>query len=365
MKVINTGNRYEIHSDMMKTHDQLPAQVYSVAFDKMRGFALYRHADIEINEKVYGVHEEKVEKVLRSFAAFERSLGVILSGNKGIGKSLFAKMLAIRAVKAGLPVLIVDHFIPGIASYLESIEQEVMVMFDEFDKTFGEVSTGENEAKPQAGLLSLFDGMAQGKKLFVITCNQLRSLNDYLVNRPGRFHYHFRFDYPDGMEIREYLLDKLKPEFRGEIEKVVAFAQRVNLNYDCLRAIAFELNTGEPFERAITDLNILNLNEERYNITVFLANNKQYTRKNVCMDLFNREETVDVWMSDGTGCSDMCVVFNPGHCVYDSVKNVTMVSGEDITLRWDEPDGHKGDEWNPQYAIITRANGKYYHYLAA
>ena len=78
-----------------------------------------------------------------------------------------------------------------------------------------------------------------GKKLFLITCNEIRKLNDYLINRPGRFHYHFRFDYPSYEEIRENLQDKLEEKYYGEIEGVVAFSRKVNFNYDCLRAIIF------------------------------------------------------------------------------------------------------------------------------
>lgn len=37
-----------------------------------------------------------------------------------------------------------------------------MILFDEFDKTFAK---GRNESDPQANMLSLFDGVAQGKKL--------------------------------------------------------------------------------------------------------------------------------------------------------------------------------------------------------
>lgn len=365
MKAINIGTRYEIYGDTLKTYDQLPAQVYSVCFDKMAGFYLDQHADIEISEKVYGVHEEKVDKVVRSFAAFERNLGVILSGYKGIGKSLFAKMLSIRAVKAGLPVLIVDRFIPGIASYLESIDQEIMVLFDEFDKTFGEISSGDNEASPQAGLLTLFDGIAQGKKLFVITCNKLKSLNDYLINRPGRFHYHFRFDYPTDGEIRQYLGDKLLPEHTGEIEKVVAFSKRVVLNYDCLRAIAFELNTGESFEKAISDLNIINLDDEQYNVTIYLANRKQYVRKSLSLDLFDKERTADFWTASEEGVHDLRVAFDMANCIYDSARGMTTVDGQDIKMFWEEPDEHKGDDWTPLYATIARVKGKNLHYLVA
>ena len=47
-----------------------------------------------------------------------------------------------------------------------------MVLFDEFDKTFSNIKAGENEPDPQAGLLSLFDGVACISK--IISCIQLK-----------------------------------------------------------------------------------------------------------------------------------------------------------------------------------------------
>ena len=196
MKAISIGKRYEIYDDSLKAYDRLPAKTYTVRFEKMSGFFLEVRTDLAVKEKVYGIHPEKADKVFQAFTKFERNLGIILSGDKGIGKSLFARILASKAVEDGYPVIIVDQYIPGIASYIESIEQEAVFLLDEFDKTFGSIRSGDGGGDPQAGLLSLFDGTSQGKKLFIITCNSLNRLNDYLVNRPGRFHYHFRFEYP-------------------------------------------------------------------------------------------------------------------------------------------------------------------------
>ena len=363
MKAICIGTRYEIYSDTLKTYDQLPAQVYSVCFDEMTGFYLNKHTDIEIKEKVYGVHTEKVEKVIRSFEAFERSLGVILSGSKGIGKSMFAKMLACRAVQNGMPVLIVDCYRPGIASYLESIDQEIMILFDEFDKTFG--TPGKAENGPQTSMLSLFDGVAQGKKLFVITCNQMNSLNEFLVNRPGRFHYHFRFNYPSDAEIRAYLHDKLQPCYTAEIEKVVAFSMRVNLNYDCLRAIAFELNRGESFEQAIADLNILNLGEERYDIVLQFANKQKYVAKDVPLNLFDPSRSARFWMPNEHGFHDLEVSFNLDSCVYNYAERTISIDGKGINLYWNNPETHKGDAWAPKYAEVALTKERSFRFIAA
>ena len=276
-KIISTGSTFRIYGDDLVTHNQLPAQIYSIRCSQMTGFYLEKHADIEINEdKIYSVHTEKVNKVLNAFPNFNKNLGVILSGAKGIGKSLFSKILAVEAVKKGLPVIIVDTYIPGLANFIEEIEQEVMVMFDEFDKTFGGVNKSDGMADPQTELLTLFDGLAQGKKLYVITCNNLNTLSDYLVNRPGRFHYHFRFLYPTADEIRDYMEDKLDKQYYDEIENVIAFSVRMNLNYDCLRSIAFELNNGLKFQQAINDLNIIRISQYK-NIKIIVEFENQAT----------------------------------------------------------------------------------------
>lgn len=254
MKIISTGNTYEVFDNTLKTFDKLPPQVYSVRFSKQKGFYLKKHENITVDEKIYGAIPEKVDKVLRSFEAMSRNLGVILSGDKGMGKSLFAKILTNNAIDNEIPVIIVDEYIPGISHYIESIDQEVMVLFDEFDKTFKTFDNNDSQDE----LLSLFDGVCGGKKLFVITCNLLYNINSFILNRPGRFHYHFRFEYPNSEEIRRYLKDKIDEQFYPQIDEVVAFSKRVSLNYDCLRAIAFELNNGTSFSSAITDLNIIN-----------------------------------------------------------------------------------------------------------
>ena len=106
----------------------------------------------------------------------------------------------------------------------------------------------------------MFDGTAVSfRRLYIITCNDIYDLSNLLLNRPGRFHFHFRFKAPDKDEIVYYMKDKLDPAYYNEIDNVLNFAVKVPLNYDCLRAIAIELNTGETFSDIIDDLNIKNI----------------------------------------------------------------------------------------------------------
>ncbi len=336
MKAIKIGTKIEIYNDTVMTYNELPARSYIVRFEKMAGFYLDEYTDIQVKEdKIYGEHMKKVQKVLRTYEKFERNLGVILSGCKGIGKSMFAKLLSVEAIKGNIPIIVVDQYIPGIASYLETIDQSVMVLFDEFDKTFCDVKPSEGEVEPQAALLSLFDGISQGKKLFVITCNDIRKLNDFFVNRPGRFHYHFRFEYPSADEIRTYLHDKLGKVHYHEIEPIIAFSRKVDLNYDCLRAIAFEVNSGESFHSAIKDLNIINLAQEHYDFTICFENASPMYVRNRNIDFFNNEEisicfaeddyneilTVGFWIEDGE---------------YNVKNNCVVIAAEKLRITYDE-----------------------------
>lgn len=373
MKAISQGdNTYDIFDDSLRVYEKLPAQSYVVRFSDRRGFYLSKYVDMDVNEeKVYGVHDDKVEKVMASFAEMSRSLGVILSGDKGIGKSLFAKMLSAEAIRRGIPVIVVDTYINGIASYIESIEQEAMILFDEFDKTFGEVRAKDGESSPQTSLLTLFDGLSGGKKLFVVTCNELRKLNEYLINRPGRFHYHLRFEYPSALEIREYLGDKLAEEFRGEIDNVVSFACKVSLNYDCLRSIAFELNHGLTFAEAIKDLNIINIEREAYRVILRYANGMTATNKNVSLDMFGDDDTTTVYLYDSKGYNFVDVTFTPTDAIYDYRAGGHIIPADKLKVRYCGYDDDDEDYKAPIEAakattaeclVISRKLNKEIHY---
>lgn len=367
MKAISQGdNTYDIFDDSLRVYEKLPAQSYVVRFSDRRGFYLSKYVEMDITEpKVYGVHEAKVEKVLNSFHEMNRSLGVILSGDKGIGKSLFAKMLAATAIQNSIPVIVVDTFINGIASYIESIEQEAMILFDEFDKTFGEVRAKDGESSPQTNLLTLFDGLSGGKKLFVVTCNELRKLNEYLINRPGRFHYHFRFEYPSALEIRQYLEDKLQNDCHAEIDNVVAFSGKVSLNYDCLRSIAFELNHGLTFAEAIKDLNIINIDNEVFRVSLRFENGMTATNKRCYLDMFGDDDEEDIELYDTHGNYIGEVTFSPANSMYDTRTYSYVVAPENFKIDYYDGDSDAVKavkESKPEYLMISRRVERNIHY---
>lgn len=274
MKVAVTGNISRIMSSSLEVTDVLEVATYTIQYSKGEGFFLEKVEPLEAHEeRVFGVHEEKVEKIFKTYKHIGRSLGTILSGGKGIGKSLFARMIAERAATENMPTIIVDTPYPGISSFIDSIEQEALVLFDEFEKTFAK-NNKEGNGETQDSLLGLFDGVSTQKRLYVITCNELRQVNSFMINRPGRFHYHIEFGNPNHDEIIEYLGYKLDKKYTNEIQKVSRFGARVPLNYDSLRAIALELSFGNSFEESIEDLNIVSDSSVKYKLELMLKDGR-------------------------------------------------------------------------------------------
>ena len=269
MNIVNAGSRFQVYGEDVKTFRKLPVGSYNVDFHKMMGFFLTERSDLTVTEeKIYGSSEYKVQKVMQSYYLSDRNFGVLLSGQKGIGKSLFVRLVAQAAIEHKYPVLVVSSAIPGLAEFISSIEQECVGVFDEFEKTFAK----QDDWNPQDEMLSLFDGIDGGHKLFIVTCNKLEDLSQYMLNRPGRFHYHFTMTAPTQEEVHDYLWDKLDPDYRDAIKDVVNLAGVIDMPYDYLRAIAFELNQGYDLKEVMSDLNITRVNSMRFDVKVYLSN---------------------------------------------------------------------------------------------
>lgn len=261
MKFINLNNdRYGIvEDDNAYIAKFLPIGTYElVRIESMAGENIYfqKIDDMKATEKIYGSHKDKCNMILESYNAMERSMGVILSGQKGSGKSLMLKMIA-RNSK--LPVIVVRSYFPSLSSILDKITQECVIVFDEFEKNFSMLNKNDcddESSTEQGNLLSMFDGLSSTKKLYVITCNNIRGINKYYFDRPGRFHYHITFTEPTIEEVIEYLADKVKSENMLPEKDIYALYNKYNMSYDILRAIAFEINMGRDIRKVIKDLNV-------------------------------------------------------------------------------------------------------------
>ncbi|MBO9625756.1 MAG: AAA family ATPase [Microbacterium sp.] len=286
---IETGGHVRVYDDAVRTHQMFPLGTYRVHFSSKEGFSLVRIDDLTVGtERIYGGRDRKVQKIFRSYALSDRSLGVMLSGDKGIGKSLFLRMVAEEALDQGLPVVVVSEDHDGIVEFLDSLD-ECLIVFDEFEKTFPTGRSGHSGGgNRQNQFLTLFDGLSSAKRIYCLTVNDIADISTYIVNRPGRFHYHMRFEYPGPDEVRQYLIDQAPDANPDEIENVALFSRRARLNYDHLRAIAFELQQPDTlFSEIVEDLNIKSVEPSTYRIEARFPDGKVWSDE-VEMNLFER-----------------------------------------------------------------------------
>ncbi|MFD9867512.1 AAA family ATPase [Streptomyces niveus] len=250
--IVASGGEFRLYGDSVQTFADLPVATYAIAFSRMNGYSLRQTEPLApAEETVYGSHSSRVQRIVTGYSAMDRSLGVILSGDKGMGKSLMLRLLAERMREEhSLPTVLVQHDTPGLAAFLDDLG-EVVVVFDEFEKIF---SNEDDDSQNQ--FLSLFDGLSTTKRLYVLSVNELQRVNDYMLNRPGRFHYHMRFAYPEPETVATYLRDQVSGVTEKQIDEIVDFSRKCDINFDHLRAIAFELRLGESFAEVIGDLNI-------------------------------------------------------------------------------------------------------------
>jgi SpoVK/Ycf46/Vps4 family AAA+-type ATPase len=344
MKYLEFDGQLQLAPDSTKTFKDLPQGFYRIKYDeKHDSYSLVRANPLTVDETVYGIHQEKVDKVKRSYNRSSRSLGVILSGDKGIGKSLFARMLCSQMEEDGYPVIIVDSYYKGIGSFLDSIDTECLYFFDEFDKIFKEAkgysnSDDNNNPSKQDVLLSLFDGTSSTKRMFIVTCNDYKNINSFLVNRPGRFHYHFRFEYPTSDEIKLYIHDKLgnDEKYDDDIKEIIAFSKKVPLNYDCLRSIVFELEDGGKFKEFINDLNILNTREENYHLKLTYENGYMLFLDSTRIDMFATDMYSFTMYSRGSRDWLGSMEINPSTCNYDFNRKCYIANLEDVKVSIDK-----------------------------
>jgi hypothetical protein len=234
---IRNSNTYRIASEeSLDIQQKLPVGNYTVKFNDMGGFFYLEMVDsFTPLKKLYGDTKKNSDRILRTYLDRDISTGVMLTGEKGSGKSLLAKTLSIDAAAMDIPTIIINTAYTGDAfnKFLQDIEQPCVILFDEFEKVF--------DAEDQEKALTLLDGVFPSRKLFVITCNDKWRVNEHMRNRPGRIYYMLDFKGLDPTFIEEYCIDVLKNKVH--IEKIVTIAALFEqFNFDMLKALVEEMN---------------------------------------------------------------------------------------------------------------------------
>ena len=240
--------------------DTLDVGFYKLAHHPMLGFFFEKANFPDIPDIIYDNLEDKAHKILKTFNDRKGNTGVLLSGLKGTGKTLLAKQISILS---GLPVISIsqpysnDDFI----SFINSIDQDCVIMIDEFEKVYSSEfdDQHEDEFKAQEKLLSLLDGMSNNRKLWIITANQKHKISSYMKDRPGRILYHLEFDSLSPNFVDEFCQENLN-NYESKIRDInlyYLFAGR-SFSFDVLKSLIEEINRypDTPTFEVIRDLNI-------------------------------------------------------------------------------------------------------------
>lgn len=248
-----------IGDDAIDIRENLPIGFYKLEAAPMHGLYLEK-ADYNISHgKIYGKANIIASHVAEAYEKSDKSLGVLFSGGKGLGKSLTTRLI-IEKLMSSHPIIIINKYIDGMFDFLEPIKN-VIYLFDEFEKTMrgnaNEQNNNTNSTTKQDQILTFLDGTASGiHNLFLLTVNDKCELNDNLLSRPGRIRYHYRFESCDADTIRSYCKDNLKkPELESEVVNTLTATRYVSL--DIVRALVDELNDYDvTVNEAMSYLNI-------------------------------------------------------------------------------------------------------------
>lgn len=268
---LRKGNTFRPASEKsLDLHDQLPVGTYTLKQDTFGNFFFEIIENFSFNSKRYGDNIKNTDRIINTFLSREQSTGVMLAGEKGSGKSLLAKTIAIKAHELGIPTLVINEPWAGESfnQLIQSINQPCVVLFDEFEKVY--------DRNDQEKILTLLDGVYPSKKLFVLTCNDKYRVDHHMRNRPGRIFYMIDFKGLSSEFITEYCQDNL--ENKTHIETICKLSSLFGeFNFDMLKALIEEMNRyNESPQEAMTILNAKPEfeSENKFSVSLEVDNNR-------------------------------------------------------------------------------------------
>jgi replication-associated recombination protein RarA len=223
--------------DSYRIENKLENRVYSFEIGAFGRLYLREETDFTVPTPLFDFDKKFREIVLDSYNGNYANTGVVLSGLKGTGKSVCARLLC---KESNLPVIMIKNGLTSdvdFKSFFSSIKQDFILFIDEFEKLFP--ISAKDGHHGQDSFLSIMDGITcKGKILFLFTVNE--NINTYMLNRPSRVKFLKTYN---GLTLEEFEeISKTLLQNQLFIDDLKNNVTLENMTIDVLTSIIKEVN---------------------------------------------------------------------------------------------------------------------------
>lgn len=251
MKVwANHGSQWmTVPTEHATIKNKLSPGVYGIV-ETRNGLILREEKPFELPKKIYGSTNTIVKKMINTYEQKTGSLGILLNGLKGSGKTMMGKKLSVELNEKAVPTILVNQSYDAneFARFVSDIPHGVLFFFDEIDKVFKD--------EEQLPLLTLLSGVYDNHHIFLFTSNDITKINENFKNRPERIRYSINFKGMSPTAIKDYCEDCLTD--KTQINNILCVSCAFDpFNFDMLQALVSEMNLyNETPSKALELLNI-------------------------------------------------------------------------------------------------------------
>ena len=254
--------------DISTNLEKLPPFIYELEVNqKTNEFYLSKLLDkFTFNYKIYGIETDFINRINKTYLNTKNNLGILLNGIRGTGKTVTSKLIC---NKLNLPVIIINNNWEDIPSFINSIKEDIIIFFDEFEKVYNE---------KDHSLLPLMDGVRDNgfRRVFLFTANNL-TINENLLYRPGRIRYFKCYEDLPLSIIKEIIDDKL---IHIELkDKLIKFLSKVHtISIDILKSIIEEMNIHKESPESFVDIFNVRMKDPKYNVFKLNSTTNEFER---------------------------------------------------------------------------------------